>query len=774
MAQWEKPPRLRDDLVVSEQEMDGQKYFTVKDPITFRYFRLREPEYYLLSRFDGATDCKAIAGRLQEKFNINVSPEAVEEFARRVDELYFFEGSRAEYETSSGRYLRQTKKSLFSRILFIKLKAFNPERLLSFLLPPLRFLFHPWALVLMILFVIAGFATYSANFEYFRIDPRALYSIGSIIFVVLTVAVIIFLHELAHALTCTHLGGQVREVGFLLLYFQFCFYTNLSDSWMFKRKSHRLAVIWAGIFFQLVLFAVTIFGWRVTVIGTGINHFFWLAANVSLLSLLFNFNPLIKLDGYYFLSEWINIPNLRSKSFAYLRYFVRRLIGAAPGPATGTRRERRIYSWYMVLAGAYSLLLIVIVARVVYRLLVDNLSGFGFILFLLLLVVIFKTPFVQGVKFAASREVMTALISNRRNLIVGGIIIVGLIVLFFIIPFPRQVGGDVVVMPSSDYTITLYSGMGLLELKLREGGHTRQFNTEHIQLSSGDLAVLRLTPLVKEGDDISRGDTLAAILSNQVSANLDAARAELERLQGELALAQSPPKPEAVATAQATVNASRATLEQLEKDLARDQSLFEKKLISRQQMEQSGSALNVARSNLEEAEAELRLLKSPPKREEIGILRSRIATQEATIGYLMSQEAAQVITSPISGTVTALYRDNLLFKVSDLSAAEVAIPITDNYLEFIDPDAEVRLRVRTYPDRIFTGTVTHIASSADIAKHGDNRARFPVHATIPNADILLRDGMSGYAKIACGSASLATIIIERVKAFIRVEFWSWW
>jgi hypothetical protein len=336
------------------------------------------------------------------------------------------------------------------------------------------------------------------------------------------------------------------------------------------------------------------------------------------------------------------------------------------------------------------------------------------------------------------------------------------------------VGGDVVVSPIAEYTITLFSGQGLLEAKLRQGGADRQFNTEHIQLSTGDLSVLRLTPLVKEGDALHQGDTLAAIASTQVSASLESARAELERLRGELALAQSPPKQEEIATAQAAVNAAQATVEQLDKDIERNKSLFEKKLISRQEMEQSESELNVAHSVLEEAEAKLRLLKSPPKPEQVGILRSRIASQEATISLLMSQEAAQVLTSPVNGVVTALYRENLLFKIADLSRAEVAIPITDNYLEYVKMNAGVRLRVRTYPDRIFEGTVSHIAQSADNAEYDDDRARFFIHAVVDNSDAILRDGMSGYAKIACGTASLYTIIMDRIRGFIRVEFWSWW
>jgi putative peptide zinc metalloprotease protein len=773
MNEWQIPARLRDDLVVSEQETDGQKFFILKDPVTFRYFRLREPEYYLIRQFDGKTDCDTIAQRLRDKFKLNISAEAVEKFAQRVDELYFFEGGKAEYEISSGRYLSRTRKSLFSNILFIKLKAFNPDRLLNFLLPITRFLFRPWAIALMVLFIFAGFFTYSANWAYFKFDPTGLYSVGSLLIVIVSIAVLILLHEFAHALTCKFHGGQVHEMGLLLLYFQLCFYTNLSDSWMFKRKSHRLAVIWAGLFFQMVLFAMAVFGWRVTVIGTGINHLFWLTANVSFLMLLFNFNPLIKLDGYYFLSEWVNIPNLRNKSFAYMRHCIKRVIGVS-SLTDASRREKRTYFWYMLLAGAYSVLLITIVAYIVYRFLIDNLSGFGFILFLILLAVIFKRPIVRGIRFVVNREVIRALVFKKRNIIVGSVLIVAAIIILFAIPIPRQVGGDITIRPMSEYTITLFSGQGLLELKLRRGGQDRNFKTEHIQLSTGELSVLQLTPLVSEGDDVQVGDTLAAIMSNEVSSGLTSARAELERLQGELALAQSPPKPEEIATAQAAVNAARANVEQLEKDIQRNQSLHEKKLISRQELEQSQALLKISLSYLEETEAKLLLLKSPPKKEEVDILKSQIASQEADISYLMSQEAAQVITSPIKGIVTTLYRENLLFKISKMSQVEVAIPITDNYLEFVETGAEVRLRARTYPNRTFVGNVSHIASSADNSDYDDNRARFAIHAVLGNSNLLLRDGMSGYAKISCGSASLASIIVERVKALIRVEFWSWW
>ncbi len=773
MSRWEQPPQLRDDLVVVKQDVDGAPYYVIKDPVTQRYFRLREPEYFLVRQFNGQHNFDDIARIFKEKFELSVSPSAVEKFAEKIDSLYFFEGTRAEYEVSSARFFGQ-KKSLLSRLLFFKLKAFDPEPLLNKLLPPLRFLYSPLSLLAMSIVIIAGLFTYAGNFDGFKFSPGQLFNVGSLLVITLSLGVIIILHEFAHALTCRYHGGQVREMGFLLLYFQICFYSNLSDSWLFTRKSQRLAVIWAGIFAQMVLFAVAVFGWRVTVVGTDPNQFFWLTANVCFISLLFNFNPLIKLDGYYFLSEWVNIPNLRSKSFLYLKNGIKKMLGAPYERAPSTARERRIFRYYVLFAGLYSVLLIGLIAFIVYRFLVDNLGGFGFILFLLLVVVIFKNPVQRAVQFITGPDVMKAVWTKPRNLIIGGIIIILVIVVLFLIPFPRRAGGDISIQPSAEFTITLLSGPGLLELNLREGGRIQNYKTEHIHLASGDLTVLELTPLKKEGELVRRNDTLALIASNQVTASLNAARAELERLRGELALKKAPPKQSQVDEVEAEIGAAQTNLQKLRKDAERNESLLEKNLISRQEFENTELNLELAESRLREARARLDLITSPPKPEEITILESQIITQEANIAYLISQESAQVITCPIEGEVVALYRNNLLFKIADMIPAEASVPVLDSYLDFIETGAPVKTRVRSFPDEIFDGEVIYISRSADLKNSPDSRARFQVLALMDNERQLLRDGMSGYAKISCGKASLFQIILERVMAFIRVEFWSWW
>jgi putative peptide zinc metalloprotease protein len=175
---------------------------------------------------------------------------------------------------------------------------------------------------------------------------------------------VILIHELGHGYACKHYGGEVRELGFMLIYFQPAFYCNVSDAWSFPERGARLWVTAAGGWIQLVVASVAALVWWAAAPGT-------LAANVAVAAmlvggattLLTNANPLLPLDGYFALTDWLEIPNLRLRAFAHFRWWVRRTVLRLEEPEPdASPRERRVFLLYGGLAVLYAMTLFGILA----------------------------------------------------------------------------------------------------------------------------------------------------------------------------------------------------------------------------------------------------------------------------------------------------------------------------------------------------------------------------------------------------------------------------
>src|SRR5262249_55580960 len=153
----------------------------------------------------------------------------------------------------------------------------------------------------------------------------------------LILLVVTALHESAHGLTCKHYGGEVHEIGFLLLFFMPCFYCNVSDAWLFKEKSKRLWVTFAGGYFELFVWALAVFVWRLTLPGSLPHYLAFIVVTACGIQTLFNFNPLLKLDGYYLLSDWLEAPNLQPRALGSFKDHMRWLLWGAPRPTPQAR-----------------------------------------------------------------------------------------------------------------------------------------------------------------------------------------------------------------------------------------------------------------------------------------------------------------------------------------------------------------------------------------------------------------------------------------------------
>ena len=358
-------PCLRADLAIVEQVFRGETSFVVKDPGTQKYFRFRPVEIDVMRCFDGHRTPDQIAATLTER-GLRLTAKAVDGFARKLASIGLLERTLAERTTLEMERLRAERRrrrrpALFrGELMRMRWSLGDPDRLFNRVLPSVRWMFTPAFVAVSIALFAIYFFVLAATWGAFSRTLGELYSFstitfGTIVVVWFTGLFVIVVHELGHAFTCKHFGGEVHEMGFMLIYLQPAFYCNVNDAWSFPSLRARLWVTAAGSWIQIVVASLAAIVWFVAQPGTLASEIAVAAMLVGGAStLLTNANPLIPLDGYFALTDWLEIPNLRIRALGYFGWWVRRhvLRLELPEPVVNDR-ERRVFLIYGALAVCY-------------------------------------------------------------------------------------------------------------------------------------------------------------------------------------------------------------------------------------------------------------------------------------------------------------------------------------------------------------------------------------------------------------------------------------
>jgi putative peptide zinc metalloprotease protein len=361
-----------------------------------RFFRFGQIEAFILGRLGGTYSFDQVQASVEEQFGAPLPRETFDQFVAKLGRLGLLEDG----QTNSAA----TAKRVRGTLLYLRFPGFNPDRLVTWLAGKLWFCFTPTFVALSAAVILFGVFTATTQWTEITYDLRRLYNVGSLFAAYLTALVVVAFHEYAHGVTCKHFGGRVREMGFLLLYFQPAFYCNVSDAWLFRKKSHRLWVSFAGAFFELVIWGMATLVWQVTDPYTIIHYVALIIMATSGIKSLFNLNPLIKLDGYYLLSDWLGLPNLRQRAVGYLANSFKRVFGLTTAAAEQvSRRERRIFLLYGLLAWTYSTWLLGFIAWRFFGYATQRYEAWGFAVFTILLAQVFHNPLKKCVAWPFGR-----------------------------------------------------------------------------------------------------------------------------------------------------------------------------------------------------------------------------------------------------------------------------------------------------------------------------------------------------------------------------------
>ncbi len=357
-------PRLRPHVQITRQHYRGRRWHVVHDPSSNHFYRLSAVGHEFVGLLDGRRT-------VEEVWQLGLTRHGDEaltqnEVIQLLSQLYQSNLISGDINPETDQLLRRSsertrKKAIQQAIglMYFKVRLFNPDRILGWIEPLLRPLLNPVGLLLWAALVIGGLAQVVPNWD------RAVSGVDGAIApanwpLMLAVFVVVkLIHELGHGVLCKRFGGHVPEFGVMMLVLLPAPYVDASASWSFASKWRRMAVGAGGMIFELTVASVAAFIWARTEGGL-LNQLAYNAMfTASISTLLFNANPLMRFDGYYMLSDLLEVPNLQQRSFAMINFLFQRFfygLKDAQAPTTSPSEAFVLLS-YGVLAGCYRIFL---------------------------------------------------------------------------------------------------------------------------------------------------------------------------------------------------------------------------------------------------------------------------------------------------------------------------------------------------------------------------------------------------------------------------------
>ncbi len=446
--------RKRGDLTARRHIYQGQGYFVIKEPVGLNYYRFPEDSYFVLQQLDGKKSLEDI----EAAYNAEFSPRKL-----TIDKLQSFIGSlhkaglvQASVSGQGIELLKRRKKNrrqkliaAFGNVLALRFRGIDPDGILNFLIPWTWWLFTKTAMWVVLAGAFAALMSIFVNWDQFqsRLPTfNEFFNPASWVLLAVVLGLVKVLHEFGHGLSCKRFGGECHEMGFMLLVLTPCLYCNVSDSWTLPNKWHRAAIGAAGIYVELILATIATFVWWYTVPGLVNQLALQVMTICSISTVMFNGNPLLRFDGYYILSDIMEVPNLQQKSSAAFTDMLKKHWLGIENTQTQMMptRNRPLFAAYAVASTVYRWFVVIAILTFLNRVFEPwGLKVLGQMIAVMSIGMMIGMPAYKIFRFFRN-PAMRYQVKRQRSLLIGSAFL-ALLAIVMAIPFPYYVRCDFTV-----------------------------------------------------------------------------------------------------------------------------------------------------------------------------------------------------------------------------------------------------------------------------------------------------------------------------------------
>lgn len=450
----ELQPRLRSHVRIHRHHYRGDLWYVLEDRVSRKVHRFNPVAHYLIGLMDGRRTVQEIWDNAITKFGDDAPTQ--EEMIRLLGQLHSSEVLQTEVTPDLAELMRRAKRSTrktwlqnLMSPLSIRIPLFDPDSALERWLPWYRPLFGWFGACIWC--AVVGTALF-AGASHWReltedITSHAL-APQNLVIMWLTFPVLKLLHEFGHACATKAWGGEVHEMGVMLLVLMPIPYVDASAASAFRQTSHRATVGAAGMIVELFVAAIALLLWLEIEPGIvrAVLYNVMLIAGIS--TVVFNANPLLRYDGYYILADLIQIPNLRARANQYLGHLAdTRLFGLKSPEFEATTGERQWFVFYAIASFAYRTFVVFAIALFI----ATQYFIVGVVLALWAIVTSVGYPLIKGIGYLLLHPRLRR--HRVRALAVTGGIVIGLVVSLCFVPVPLWSRAEGVIWVPDDAQI---------------------------------------------------------------------------------------------------------------------------------------------------------------------------------------------------------------------------------------------------------------------------------------------------------------------------------